>query len=82
MSPAGNPRRDVADNTVSGWPLGRSAVRLRVARAANDNHRTHSAWRRFVAGGMAALFAASLILVGLACVAHAASISESFVSKN
>jgi hypothetical protein len=82
MRPAGNPRRKIAENTVSGWPLGRPAVRLRVARAANDNHRTHSAWRRFVAGGMAALFAASLILVGLACVAHAESIAQTFASKN
>jgi len=50
-------------------------IRLSVAPAANDNYRTHSAWRRIVAGGMAALFAASLILVGLVCVTRAAELS-------
>ncbi len=44
---------------------------FRVTRAANDNHPTHALWRRFVAGGMAVLFAASLILVGLVCIARA-----------
>jgi hypothetical protein len=39
---------------------------LRVT-AANDNERTHAGWRRFVA----AMFAASLILVGLVCIARA-----------
>jgi hypothetical protein len=43
-----------------------------MTRAANDNHRTHAWWRRVVAASMAALFAASLILVGLACIARAA----------
>lgn len=40
-----------------------------IASAANDNHRTHAPWRRFVAVSMAALFAASAILVGLVCIA-------------
>jgi hypothetical protein len=44
---------------------------FRIARAANDNHPTHALWRRVVAGSMAALFAASLILVGLVCIARA-----------
>jgi len=54
--------------------VGPGAIRrtpVRIARAANDNHRTHAPWRRFVAASMAALFAASLILVGLVCIANA-----------
>jgi hypothetical protein len=43
---------------------------LRV-RPANDNERTHSPWRRLFAASTAALFAASLILVGLVCIARA-----------
>ena len=82
MRPAGNPRRNSAENAVSGWPRGHAAIPLRVTRAANDNQRTHSAWRRVVAGSMAVLFAASLILVGLACIAHATTLSQSFASKN
>ena len=46
-------------------------TRVRVARAANDNHPIHATWRRVVAAGMAALFAASLILVGLVCIGRA-----------
>ena len=57
-------------------------IRLSAAPAANDNCRTHSAWRRIVAGGMAALFAASLILVGLVCVTRAAELSITTSSKN
>jgi carboxymethylenebutenolidase len=45
-------------------------------RPANDNHRTHAPWRRVVAGGVAALFAASAILVGLVCIAKAAQSTE------
>ena len=44
---------------------------FRIARAANDNHRTHAPWRRFVAASMAVLFATSLILVGLVCIGRA-----------
>jgi hypothetical protein len=33
--------------------------------AANDNARTHPAWRRIVAGGMAFVFALSIALFGL-----------------
>jgi hypothetical protein len=47
------------------------AARVRVARAANDNHSTHATWRRVVAASMAALFATSLILVGLICIGGA-----------
>jgi len=50
-------------------------VPFRVARAANDNRPTHSLWRRVVAGSMAALFAASLILVGLVCIARAEALA-------
>jgi hypothetical protein len=46
-------------------------TRVRVARAANDNHSIHATWRRVVAASMAALFAASLILVGLVCIGGA-----------
>jgi hypothetical protein len=46
-------------------------TRVRVARAANDNHSIHTTWRRIVAASMAALFAASLILVGLVCIGRA-----------
>ena len=47
------------------------STRVRVARPANDNHSIHATWRRVVAASMAALFAASLILVGLVCIARA-----------
>ena len=54
---------------------------FRIARAANDNHPTHALWRRVVAGSMAALFAASLILVGLVCIARADE-AASFITGN
>jgi len=54
---------------------------FRIARAANDNHPTHSLWRRFVAGGMAVLFAASLILVGLVCIARAEEIAPFIIGN-
>jgi hypothetical protein len=48
------------------------ALRRMPARIpANDNERTHSPWRRLFAASTAALFAASLILVGLVCIARA-----------
>ena len=52
---------------------------LRVT-AANDNERTHAGWRHFVAASTAALFAASLILVGLVCIARADD-GASFVNR-
>jgi len=55
---------------------------MRMARAANDNHRIHAPWRRFVAASMAALFAASLILVGLVCIAQAGERLPSFVTSH
>jgi len=64
---------------------GASAVRrahVRIAQAANDNHRTHAPWRRFVAASMAALFAASLVLVGLICIARADERLASFFIAN
>ena len=67
MPPVGDPHVVSA----SGGPTARIATRVRVARAANDNHSTHATWRRFVAASMAVLFAASLILVGLVCIARA-----------
>jgi carboxymethylenebutenolidase len=51
-------------------------MHVRKALAANDNHRTHAPWRRFVAASMAALFAASAVLVGLICLAQAAQSAE------
>jgi hypothetical protein len=54
-------------------------IPLRVA-PANDNERTHAGWRRFVAASTAALFAASLILVGLVCIARADG-GASFVNR-
>ena len=63
-------RRQHANVAHSGVP----DVQLRVDRIANDNHSIHAPWRRFVAASMAVLFAASLILVGLACIANAAPI--------
>lgn len=62
-------------------PIAVRGSQLRVGRAANDNHRTHAAWRRFVAASMAALFAASLILVGLVCIANAGEPSAPIQAK-
>jgi hypothetical protein len=67
------PREHRASISAAGSDLG---LRIRspsprIAAAANDNHRTHAPWRRFVAASMAALFAASLILVGMVCIARA-----------
>jgi len=71
MPPVGEPHvRPISGAEAAGPIAVRS--RVRVARAANDNHRTHAPWRRFVAASMAALFAASLVLVGLVCIANAA----------
>jgi hypothetical protein len=70
MRPVGEPQGRPALDTETAGPIAVRGSRLRVARAANDNHRTHAPWRRFVAASMAALFAASLILIGLACIAN------------
>ena len=67
------------DETAQFGAVRRSS--FRIARAANDNHPTHALWRRVVAGGMAALFAASLILVGLVCIARAEALSP-FIIEN
>ena len=67
MPPVGDPHVVSA----SGGRTAQITARVRVSRAANDNHPTHAIWRRFVAASMAVLFAASLILVGLACIARA-----------
>lgn len=71
MPPVGDPHLESASGgrTVRIDPA--RATRVRVARAANDNHPLHATWRRVVAAGMAALFAASLILVGLVCIGGA-----------
>ena len=39
--------------------------------AANDNVRTHAGWRRAVAAAMAAIFAFSVVIIGLVCAARA-----------
>ena len=57
-------------------------TRVRAARAANDNQPIHAAWRRVVAAGMAVLFAASLILVGLVCIARADETVGPFIIGN
>ena len=71
MPPVGDPHVVSASSgrTAQIGPL--RATRARVARAANDNHSIHATWRRVVAASMAALFAASLILVGLVCIGRA-----------
>jgi len=61
MRPAGDPHLISSESAGPGWQVADSRLRIRVSRAANDNHRTHATWRRFVAVGMAALFAASLL---------------------
>ena len=63
-------------------PAQLGAVRsLRVARAANDNHSIHAPWRRFVAASTAMLFAASIILVGLVCIARADEALAPFIGN-
>jgi len=71
MRPVGEPHVRPASGSEAAGLIAVRRSQLRVARAANDNHRTHAPWRRFVAAGMATLFAASLILVGLVCIANA-----------
>ena len=74
----------VGDPEVVSASSGRTAqitTRIRVARAANDNHSIHAPWRRVVAAGMAALFATSLILIGLVCIARADDLAP-FVIRN
>jgi hypothetical protein len=53
----------------------------RVARAANDNHPIHAPWRRFVAASTAVLFAASIILVGLVCIARAEALAPYIIGN-
>jgi hypothetical protein len=72
MPPVGEPHVSPAPGGDAAGPLAARRTHVRIARAANDNHRTHAPWRRFVAASMAALFAASLVLVGLVCIANAA----------
>ena len=80
MPSAGEPHvKPVSPARVSG-PGTLRGTPVRVARAANDNHRTHAPWRRFVAASMAALFAASLILVGLVCIANSGELLATIVN--
>lgn len=72
MPPVGEPHVRPAPGADAAGTLAARRTHVRIARAANDNHRTHAPWRRFVAASMAALFAASLVLVGLVCIANAA----------
>ena len=71
MPSAGEPHVMPVSQARAAGPGAIRRTPARIARAANDNHRTHAPWRRFVAASMAALFAASLILVGLVCIANA-----------
>lgn len=82
MRPVGEPHEMPASGAER---VSLTAVRrtpIRIARAANDNHRTHAPWRRFVAASMAALFAASLILVGLVCITQAGEGPASSVTSH
>jgi hypothetical protein len=81
MRPAGDPHLISSERSRPGWQAADLSLGTRVSRAANDNHRTHAAWRRFIAAGMAALFAASLVLVGLICVARAVELQETSLSN-
>jgi hypothetical protein len=81
MRLAGDPHLTSSERTGS-VRAANPPIRRTASIAANDNHRIHSKWRRVVAGGMAALFAASLILVGLVCVTRAAELSITTHSKN
>ena len=82
MSSAGDPHVTAASQAQASGPASTRGIPVRVARAANDNHRTHAPWRRFVAATMAALFAASLILVGLACIATEGEPQTPFTASN
>ena len=82
MPSAGEPRVTPA---LRAQAQGSDSIRrtpVRIVRAANDNHRTHSLWRRFVAASMATLFAASLILVGLVCIANAGERTATVFDSN
>ena len=82
MRPVGEPHEMPVSSAET---VSRTVVRrapIRIVRAANDNHRTHAPWRRFVAASMAALFAASLILVGLVCIAQAGEGPASSVTSH
>jgi len=69
MPPVGEPTSGSVDRTAHIGVVQRT--RVRIARAVNDNQPIHATWRRLVAAGMAVAFAASLILVGLVCIARA-----------
>jgi hypothetical protein len=80
MPPVGDPQ----GMSASGRAAHISAVPrsyVRTARAANDNHSVHATWRRFVAAGMTVLFAASLILVGLVCIARAGEFAPLIIAN-
>jgi len=80
MRPVGEPHLSSASSAEAAGPIAVRRTQVRIARAANDNHRTHAPWRRLVAASMAALFAASLILVGLACIANAGEPLATFIT--
>jgi hypothetical protein len=71
MPPVGDPYLESTSGGRTAQIGPTRATRVRVTRAANDNHSIHATWRRMVAVSMAALFAASLILVGLVCIGRA-----------
>ena len=82
MRPFGEPHVMSASSPEAAGPSAVRRAHLRIAQAANDNHRTHAPWRRFVAASMAALFAASLILVGLVCIANAGEPAATFITSH
>lgn len=82
MRTVGEPHLMSASGSEAAGPSAVRRAHVRIARAANDNHRTHAPWRRFVAASMAALFAASLILVGLVCIANASEPAATFITAH
>jgi hypothetical protein len=82
MPRVGEPHVKSASSDQTALVGGVRRTHLRIARAANDNHSIHTPWRRFVAAGMAVLFAASIILVGLVCIARAGELLAPFIIGN
>jgi hypothetical protein len=81
MPPVGDPQGMSASGARTAHISAVPRTYVRTARAANDNHPIHATWRRFVAAGMAVMFAASLILVGLVCIARAGELAPFIIAN-
>ena len=81
MPPVGDPQGMSASGGRAAHISAVPRAYVRTARAANDNQSIHATWRRFVAAGMAVLFAASLILVGLVCIARAGELTPFIIGN-